>query len=178
MHSKFGYERKYKATKNASPDIAMESVWSSVKKSNQTFEKLRNNTRLFNCIKNDIVSNDPDYFESNEYNEVVDLWQQFYKSEFPMRSKFELADGERNECMHIDECRNYDHHNVMFSIINLCIYVVIILCVVFLILEWTNRNNSDPGFNTHKITFENMVTDEADNLAWDTATNIIKVHDK
>lgn len=107
MLKRFGSVRKYKASTHPNPTsiYTFNRISNDTDQAKQVFDQLLHGVHLFNCLNNDIVSDDPSYFDSDEYKQLIAQWQKFYFYYFPIPSEFELSHNMRNRFTYIDEYR-------------------------------------------------------------------------
>lgn len=121
FRKKFGFVRKFKATKHPAAEALNEYaiITADLDKTKRTFSRLLTVRKAFHCINDVIEPTSRNYFDSDEFKEITELWLQFYLELFPDPSEFELPNL-RNSCRYIDECRQ---RNVKCFIISLVISV-------------------------------------------------------
>lgn len=107
IRRQFGEARKYKATAHPTPSSisTFSMIFANITSARITFDALRARQAVFNCINNDIVSKDPDYFASDEFKTIISMWQNLYETLFPIRSQYELSHGIRNGFRYVNEYR-------------------------------------------------------------------------
>lgn len=136
MRQRFATVRKYKATVHPDPSgqYTFNRVNNELEEAKTIFNRLRLNQKIFNCINNDIQSDKPDFFDSQEYKQIIELWQKFYFSIFPLQSEFELPHGVHNHFRYVDELcawNSTEKHLKLFTLIGLvlsCFVVIVFIC--------------------------------------------------
>lgn len=149
MTDTFGTVRKYKATYHPNPDSihTFHGITKNFSQAKDVFDELLTEARLFNCLNNDIDTDDPDYFDSDEYKQLTAYWQKFYFYYFPVPSEFELRHGIRNRFQYMDEYRKWQTTQNHFQM--LVFSGLVISCFVVVAFSYYQMYKRATG--THKL---------------------------
>lgn len=120
LRKRFGFVRRYKAINH--PNVGNYSTFSAMTsnfaEAKRKFNDLLENHKLFNCVNDDIVAINTEYFQSDDYRKIIELWRNFYMTMFPVASQFELPSGKVNRYQYVDQYRSAEKRFV-------CVFMLI-----------------------------------------------------